>query len=60
MEDLLQLSDAQLQAEFLRANQAFVDAVDLTPLEGMREEPFHSIRARLHAVIAELKRRRET
>lgn len=32
-------------------------AVDTTPLELMKEEPFHSIRDHLHAVIAELKRR---
>jgi len=57
--DLTTLSRDELREEFLKANEAYVDALMSTPVELRTGKPFLLIRMQLHAVLDELKRRRD-
>ena len=58
--DLSEVSNHDLRNEFLIVNWEYNLAISGKPSTYMFEPSFQEIRERLHAVIDELKRRRET
>ena len=52
-----QLSDAQLRAEYAKANEEYIRALRTTPRDQKFMDPYKSAKQHLDAVIAELKKR---